>query len=124
MIHAIATDTEGNEATLGTKTITCANAIGVKPFGTIDTPAQGGVASGAAFMNWGWVLTPQPNMIPLDGSTLDVYLDGAPIGKVTYGLARADIQALFPGYNNTDTAVGFFVLLSGTALAPFIYTLF
>jgi hypothetical protein len=110
VLHAYAYDIEGNRAILGKKTITCDNANSVMPFGTIDTPAQGGVASGSAFMNWGWVLTPQPNSIPLDGSTLVVFVDGVPVGNVTYGFARSDIQALFPGYMNTDIAVGYFVL--------------
>ena len=46
----------------GTKT--CANASAVKPFGAIDTPTQGGVAAGAAYVNFGWVLTPRPKTIP------------------------------------------------------------
>ncbi|NIM14605.1 MAG: hypothetical protein GTO45_21530, partial [Candidatus Aminicenantes bacterium] len=71
-IHAIAADTEGHEVTLGVKTITCDNANAVKPFGAIDTPTQGGTASGSNFINWGWVLTPQPNSIPTDGSTITV----------------------------------------------------
>jgi len=47
-LYAIATDTEGNAVTVGSKTITCDNAHAVKPFGTIDTPDQGGSASGTA----------------------------------------------------------------------------
>ena len=42
----------------------------VLPFGAIDTPAQGGTASGSAFVNFGWALTPQPKSIPADGSTI------------------------------------------------------
>ena len=45
-LYAFATDKEGNQVLLGTKTITCDNAHAVKPFGTIDTPAQGGDAVG------------------------------------------------------------------------------
>ena len=115
-IHAFATDMEDNRTLLGSKTISCDNANATKPFGTIATPAQGGSASGTAYRNWGWALTPQPKMIPLDGSTLDVFVDGVPIGKVTYGFARPDIQRLFPGYKNVDTAVGFFEL--DTTLYP------
>ncbi len=110
VIHAIAHDKEGRSKLLGSKTITVNNAAAVKPFGTIDTPAPAGVASGSAYRNWGWALTPQPKTIPLDGSTLDVFLDGVPIGKVTYGFLRPDIQLLFPGFQNTDSAVGYFDL--------------
>jgi hypothetical protein len=109
-LHAIATDVEGNEATLGTKTITCDNANAVKPFGALDTPPQGGTASGTGFINWGWVLTPQPNTIPLDGSTINVLVDGVNLGHPTYNLYREDIAALFPGYNNSSGAVGYFYL--------------
>ncbi|MCP5045940.1 MAG: BACON domain-containing protein, partial [bacterium] len=54
-LRAIAEDVEGNSVTLGTRTITCDNANAVKPFGAIDTPTQGGTASGGGFINWGWV---------------------------------------------------------------------
>lgn len=101
---------------MGTKTISCDNANATKPFGTIDTPAQGGVVSGSAYRVWDWVLAHQPKMIPLDGSTLTLWLDGIAIGNVTYGFARADIQSLFPDYKNTDTAVWYFDL--DTTLYP------
>ncbi|MCP5049998.1 MAG: fibronectin type III domain-containing protein, partial [bacterium] len=109
-LTAIATDGNGNTATLGTKTVTCDNANAVKPFGAIDTPDQGGTASGAAFINWGWVLTPQPNAIPTDGSTIDVIVDGVKTGNPTYNIFRSDIANLFPGYANSDGAVGYFYL--------------
>jgi flagellar hook assembly protein FlgD len=106
-IHAVATDLEGHQVTLGTKTIICDNANAVKPFGSIDTPTQGGTASGNNFINWGWVLTPQPNKIPTDGSTINVYVDGVNLGHPTYNIYRSDIAQLFPGYNNSDGAAGF-----------------
>jgi hypothetical protein len=109
-IRAIATDTEGNQVTLGTKTIICDNANAVNPFGAIDTPTQGGTASGTQFINWGWVLTPLPNRIPIDGSTIDVWVDGVNVGHPTYNNYRADIADLFPDYVNSDGAVGYFYL--------------
>ncbi len=109
-ITAIATDVEGNSATLGSKTVTVDNANAVKPFGTIDTPGQGGTASGTGFVNWGWALTPMPNMIPTDGSTINVWIDGAVVGHPTYNVYRKDLAELFPGYNNTDGAVGYFYI--------------
>ena len=106
-IYAYADDVEGHTTLLGSKTLTCTNATATLPFGTIDTPTQGGLASGTAFANVGWALTPQPKAIPIDGSTIGVFIDSAPIGALTsYNHPRPDIQALFPGYANTNGAVG------------------
>jgi hypothetical protein len=109
-LYAVATDISGNEVTLGMKTITCDNTNAVKPFGAIDTPTQGGEASGGSFINWGWVLTPQPNRIPTSGSTIDVYIDGVKLGQPAYNIYRADIASLFPGYVNSNGAAGYFFL--------------
>jgi hypothetical protein len=107
-IEATATDLEGNQVTLGTKTITVDNANAVKPFGAIDTPGQGGSASGSSYRNWGWVLTPQPNLIPTNGSTIGVWLDGVNLGHPIYNIYRPDVAALFPGYGNMNGAGGYF----------------
>jgi hypothetical protein len=109
-LHIKVKDVSGNEVTLGTKTINIDNNNAVKPFGAIDTPTQGGSASGGSFINWGWALTPQPSMIPIDGSTLDVVVDGVKIGKPTYNIYRDDIATLFPTYANSNGAVGYFFL--------------
>jgi hypothetical protein len=109
-ITATAMDITGKTAVLGSKTITCDNANAVKPFGAIDTPAQGGTVSGNRFINWGWVLTPQPNSIPTDGSTINVIVDGVNIGHPVYNLYRSDIANLFPGYANIEGAIGYFYL--------------
>jgi hypothetical protein len=105
-IHAVAKDAEGNTVSLGAKTITCGNALGTKPFGTIDTPSQGGDASGAAFVNFGWALTPLPGTIPKDGSTIRVFVDSVFVGRLNtspnvYNQYRSDVSTLFPGLNNT-----------------------
>jgi hypothetical protein len=109
-LYAIAMDKEGNEVTLGSKTITGDNANAIKPFGAIDTPGQGGIASGKAFTNFGWALTPQPNTVPTDGSTIIVWVDGVPLGNPVYNNFRNDIAELFPGYNNSNGAGGYFYL--------------
>lgn len=109
-IHAIAVDSEGHQVTLGTKTITVDNANAMKPFGAIDTPTQGGTASGSSFINWGWVLTPSPNRIPKDGSTINVFVDGINIGHPNYNIYRKDIAQLFPNCTNSDGATGYFSL--------------
>jgi hypothetical protein len=121
-IHAIATDFFNKQVTLGTKTITCDNAHAVKPFGAIDTPTQGGEASGNKFINWGWVLTPQPNSIPTNGTTLKVWVDGVNIGQPTYNNYRSDIATLFPGYVNSNGAAGYF-MLDTTPYAAGVHTI-
>jgi len=110
VLYAIATDRSGKTTTLGTKTIIVDNVHAVKPFGAIDTPVQGGTASGSGFKNWGWALTPAPNKIPIDGSTIDVWIDGVNSGNPTYNIYRSDIASLFPNYANSNGAVGYFYL--------------
>jgi hypothetical protein len=107
-IHAVATDIEGHQVTLGTKTIICDNANAVIPFGAIDTPAQGGTVSGSDYRNHGWILTPPPDVIPTDGSTINVYIDGVNKGHPTYNVYRSDIAELFPGYANSSGAHAYF----------------
>jgi hypothetical protein len=109
-IHAKAVDSEGHQVTLGTRTITVDNAHAKKPFGALDTPAQGGTASGNNYINWGWALTPQPNYIPIDGSNINIYVDGRYLDHPTYNIYRPDIAALFPAYANSNGAVGYFYL--------------
>ncbi|MCP5106610.1 MAG: hypothetical protein GY950_24710, partial [bacterium] len=122
-IHAVAVDIEGNEVTLGTKTFICDNANAVKPFGAIDTPDAGEIASGRYFVNRGWVLTPLPNSIPQDGSTIAVYVDGVFLGHPRYNLYRSDIDRLFPGYANAGGAGADFVL-DTTGYADGVHTIY
>jgi hypothetical protein len=111
VITAVAKDSSGNEVTLGEKTIICDNAHAVKPFGAIDTPFQGGDAAGAEFINFGWALTPKPNVIPIDGSTIKVWVDGVPLeGNPEYNQYRKDVADIFPTYNNSGGAGGFYYL--------------
>lgn len=117
-----AEDYDGHTVPLGTRTITLTNATATAPLGAIDTPAQGGTVSGSAYVNFGWALTPQPKMIPTDGSTIQPYIDSMPVGTVTYNAPRADIQTLFPGYANTDGAVGYSVM-DTTRLSNGVHTI-
>jgi len=107
-LHAYAKDLSGHEIKLGSKTIVCDNAHAIKPFGAIDAPAQGGEASGGNYKNQGWALTPMPNKIPVDGSTIKVYIDGQKVGNCNYNIYREDIAALFPGYANSNGALAYF----------------
>jgi hypothetical protein len=122
VLHAYATDAEGNTTLLGSKTITGDNAHAVKPFGAIDTPEQGETISGSSYVNFGWALGAQDNEIPTDASTITVFIDGVPVGHPQYGFAREDIQTLFPGHRNTNGAVGFYVI-DTTTLANGVHTI-
>lgn len=122
-LRALAADVNGNVTDLGVKTIMIDNYHAVKPFGYIDTPVPCGIVSGKKFINWGWVLTQQPKYIPSDGSTIDVWVDGIEIGHPTYNLYREDIAVKFPGYANSNGAVGYFYL-DTTAFRNGIHTLF
>ncbi|MGE5343629.1 MAG: BACON domain-containing protein [Candidatus Omnitrophota bacterium] len=119
---AKAIDMEGNEITLGSKTITIDNAHATKPFGAIDTPTQGGTISGKGFESFGWALTPQPNFIPTNGSTIDVVIDGVIKGHPGYNNFRSDIAQLFPDYENANGASGYFSI-DTTTLANGLHTL-
>src|SRR5207237_8069444 len=84
-LHAIAADPLSQATDLGAVTISVNNAQSILPFGTIDTPAQGQIISGTDYVNFGWVLTPQPYFVPFDGSTITVHIDGVTVGHPTYG---------------------------------------
>lgn len=108
-LHAIAADPQGQSTDLsGPVTISVNNAASVLPFGTIDTPGQGDTVSGTNYINFGWVVTPQPNIVPIDGSTITVRIDGVAVGHPTYNQLRSDIATLFPGLRNSNGAVGYF----------------
>jgi hypothetical protein len=106
-LHVLLTNKSGTVVDLGAHTITVSNATASKPFGTIDTPDQGGNATGNSFVNFGWALTQNPYTIPIDGSTITVILDGVPARHPAYNQFRNDIATLFPGLANSNGAVGF-----------------
>ncbi|MCP4150304.1 MAG: hypothetical protein GY757_21330, partial [bacterium] len=99
-----AIDVSGRETLLDTRSIEVDNAASVKPFGAVDTPLQGGTASGRTYPNHGWALTPQPAAIPTGGTTIRVWVNGVALGNPTYNQHRPDILQLMPGYNNSDGA--------------------
>lgn len=121
-IHALAHDTLGATTDLGVKTIIVDNADATLPFGAIDTPTQGGIASGPAFINFGWALTPVGKSIPISGSTITVFIDGKPVGHPVYNNYRSDIATLFPGYANSSGAVGYYSI-DTTQLANGLHTI-
>lgn len=120
--HVIATNLQGQAIDIGARTVTVDNKDSTQPFGTIDTPAQGQTISGTAYVNFGWAVTPQPATIPLDGSTIWVYIDSRRVGHPVFNNYRADIATLFPGLNNSRGAVGYFYI-NTTQLANGIHTI-
>jgi len=120
-VRAIARAVDGESVEIGGRTIITSNTNSALPFGTIDTPGQGGTVSGLV-TNFGWALTPSPKMIDADGSAIDVYIDGVLVGHPSYGHYRADIATLFPGYANSNGAVGFYQFDS-TTLANGLHTI-
>ncbi|MEW5735964.1 MAG: choice-of-anchor U domain-containing protein [Thermodesulfobacteriota bacterium] len=119
---AVATDREGNHVNLGSRTVTVDNANAVKPFGAIDAPSTGETASGNSFRNFGWALTPQPNKIPVNGSTINIFIDGVNRGQATYNLYRQDIANLYPGYQNSEGA-GYYFDFDTTGYSNGIHTI-
>ena len=108
-MHAIAVDEEGNQVELGAKTIVVDNLHATKPFGAIDAPAPGEAISGS-ILNQGWALTPQPASIATNGSTIWVVIDGVELGHPLFGGQRGDIASIFPGFANSNSAAGQYVL--------------
>ena len=124
-LYAFATDMEGRRTMLGRAwsgpgsssptTITMANTTIAKPFGAIDTPAQGQLVSGL-LPNFGWALTPDSNtvagdgdiVIPTNGSTMHVVIDGASVGTVTYDQCRVGANPVIPGTYCVDDVASIF----------------
>jgi matrixin/BACON domain-containing protein/all-beta uncharacterized protein len=122
VFYAHAYDREGHSFLMGTRSISIDNAHATKPFGFIDTPEQGGVISGTSYVNFGWALTQASKIIPTDGSTMFVLIDGASIGNVNYNNFRPDIANAFPGLQNSNGAVGHRTF-DTTALANGVHTI-
>ena len=106
-VYAFADDVEGQTTLLGFRAFSSNNVAATLPFGTIDTPGQGDTVSGT-IVNFGWALS--SNLIATDGSTIDVLVDGVVVGHPVYNNFRADIASLFPGFPNSNGAVGYYIL--------------
>lgn len=122
-LHAFARDVEGHSVLVGSRTISLNNQGATRPFGAIDTPAQGEVVSGT-INNFGWALTQAPKTIPANGSTIQVVVDGIGLGHPSALVSRSDIVSLFSGrgYNDIDHHIGVFSL-NTTALSNGVHTI-
>jgi hypothetical protein len=108
-LYAHATDVDGHVVVLGSKTVTVNNSASnpeaQKPFGSIDTPEQGGTASGN-YPNTGWVLSPGTT-VPASG--VRVAIDGVFLSNTFSMSDRADISNGFPGFNTSGAGRGSFI---------------
>jgi len=104
----IAYDSANTATTLGTVSVTGNNTASTIPFGTIDAPAQGATVSGVIPI-FGWALTQPPAIIPIDGSTIEVLIDGQFIGRPVFNQCRGTNGTNFPaaGTCNDDIATLF-----------------
>jgi hypothetical protein len=121
-LYAFAFDQEDNFATIGSKTIVVNNNAATKPFGSIDTPAMGGEASGP---NFGWGLTPKVNGVAtckIQPSGVQYSIDSGPLQPVVYGDVRTDIAGAFIGFSNTAAAGGH-ALIDWTRLSSGTHTI-
>jgi len=127
-LHAIADDADGHSTDLGRKTISCANATALKPFGAIDTPGQGDVVSGVV-PNFGWTLIrsgagTNPRADVPGGGSVSVFVDGMAVGSPFGWTNRADLTALFPsGYANLTSTLAVYNL-DTTTLTNGVHTIF
>ena len=99
VLRIYATDPDGHQTLLGSRTIVGANSQATRPFGAIDTPAQGETISGPAYNNFGWVLVRGPHIASpaLNGTaSVSVLIDGAVVGSPSGWTNRSDLTALFP----------------------------
>lgn len=80
-LHAIAVDTEGQIASLGSTSIEVDNRSATLPFDTIDTPAPSATVNGR-IVNFGWALTPLVNgqaICTIPPSGVQVSVDWGPL---------------------------------------------
>ena len=123
-LYAFADDSDGHSTLLGTKTITCANSKAVAPFGAIDTPVQGATVSGVVD-NFGWTLgVGGHGSNPPNGGTVNVFIDGVPVGVPGAWTNRPDLSAAFPAaqYPGVATALAVFTF-DTTQLTNGIHTI-
>lgn len=102
---------DGHYTLLGQKTITLDNDHAAIPFGSIDTPDQGGTVTVPIYANFGWAMTQSGKCIDTTTTaSYKVYIDGVslPLTRGTNwfpGLNRPDIAAAYPGLCNTNDAL-------------------
>jgi cytochrome c peroxidase len=132
--HVAATDRDGRLTWLGRSitdhtptTITLANETIARPFGAIDVPVPGATVSGMVNV-FGWALTPDTNtlqgdadvVVPVDGRTMVVFIDGQPLSTVAFNQCRGSVGNPVPAgvYCDDDVASAFGVGLPQPVFTP------
>jgi hypothetical protein len=118
-LHAIALDRDDHVTEIGSTSISINNALATKPFGTIDTPGQGALASGL-YANSGWVLSPTPG-VTIPAANVRVVVDGVFLPDVPNTAPRSDVTYTFPGMDTSAAGRGLFI--DTTAYADGLHTI-
>lgn len=111
VLRIYASDREGRETLIGSRTIIGVNSSSSQPFGAIDTPAQGETIGGTNYNNFGWVLVRGPAFAtPAQGGTVTVVIDGVAVGSPCCWASRSDLVTLFAAgtYPGVNQALGVF----------------
>jgi hypothetical protein len=118
-LHAIAVDREGNVREIGSTSLSVNNALATQPFGTIDTPGQGALASGV-YGNTGWVISPNAGAT-IPAANVRVMIDGVFLPGVPSTAPRSDITAIFPQFDASEAGRG--LVIDTRAYADGIHTI-
>jgi hypothetical protein len=129
VLSAYAIDVEGHYTLLGTKTIALDNDHATLPFGTLDTPSQGGTVTTSPYASFGWAMTQTPKCIDTTTTaSFKVYIDGVSLPLTAganwlAGLARPDIAGAYPGRCNTNNALAaYYIDVNALGLANGLHT--
>lgn len=115
-LYAFAVDGDGRYRELGARTITLDNNGATRPFGSIDTPDQGGTITEVVTANFGWGMTQAGKCVDTTRtSSYRVFINGVPrtltpVTNWVAGLARPDLAAAYPGLCNTNNALAAYYL--------------
>jgi hypothetical protein len=134
-LHGYAVDREGRYTELGSRTIILDNANATQPFGTIDTPGQGGTVTGALTASFGWAMTRRQNAAGVDvpkcieRSRYRVYIDGVarqliPGTNWFPNLVRSDLTAAYPGLcDSANSLAAYYIDTMALGLANGLHTI-
>jgi hypothetical protein len=113
--HTITVSATDSDPTSDTGLASVNVTVATPPSVRIDSPLQGSVLSGVATVS-GWAID---NVSTLGTSivSVQVAVDGVAVGNATYGTARPDVCAAYPGRPGCPN-VGFTYSLNTAALSP------
>jgi hypothetical protein len=118
-VTAVATDTDATPDS-GSYSLNLNVVAAPAPAVTIDSPTSGTTISGTATIS-GWAID-NLTTIGTAISSVQIQVDGAVVGNATYGTARADVCAAYPGRPGCPN-VGFSYQFNATGLNAGAHTL-